>query len=653
SGKAELTVDLRRDNNWQRASVAEEELRFSSNATLEIKDDRILGVKFSELDIDSIAQDVTGTLSLVDQRTPWLIADLQSDNLNLDGLLDFIPASTEQTEQNDLLSTLKDLGELRISLNAKSLTLMELPLSNMQLEVSSIKNVFSVDKLDFTAEDSQLSSRGDIRWSGRKAGFKASVNVTDFDLDRFLIADLNATQVPVSGSAELASEGHKLTELLANLTGQINLQASQQQTTPSIKARRNLIMTVKRLPDGLHADINTFELGSNELSGSVRYHKTSPPQLDIEIVDGTLSIVPWQESHARQQQKPPTKDDTGTAISGAARASANFVGNMVLAPARFFSGPAEAAPGEKYLSAEPLPLDKLKSSNAKINGKLASITSNEGVIKDLTFSGTLDHGKLSLQAKTGYINQGSGELEATLDTNVTPPSAQLTVSFSELKGAPDAKTYPSSGFTYLASQGQSPAELAANLNGTMYLKLGKGPIDYQRFTLLNADVASSMFRTLIPGLDKKEPEIQCGVTLITFKDGMGITPYGFAARTNSANLIGRLAIDLKKEMMELQFDSRSREGVGISVGSVFSNTVQIKGPLTDPEIVPNTTSIIWRGAAAFMTAGLSVVGESVFKRALASSNPCKAINKDIRKDICKTSLPAASSPLVCPTSPAG
>jgi len=101
-------------------------------------------------------------------------------------------------------------------------------------------------------------------------------------------------------------------------------------------------------------------------------------------------------------------------------------------------------------------------------------------------------------------------------------------------------------------------------------------------------------------------------------------------------------------MMQLKFDSRSREGVGISLGSVFSNTVQVKGPLTDPHIVPNTTAIIWRGWAAVMTAGLSVVGESVYKRALASADPCKSIKKEIKKELCATTQPAASSPLVCP-----
>ena len=99
--------------------------------------------------------------------------------------------------------------------------------------------------------------------------------------------------------------------------------------------------------------------------------------------------------------------------------------------------------------------------------------------------------------------------------------------------------------------------------------------------------------------------------------------------------------------MELAVDSRSRQGVGLSMGNVFSNTIRVKGPLSDPQIVPHTTGIIWRGWAAFMTAGLSVVGESVLKRAMAAENPCKSIKQDIRKLACGTDQPIASSPLVC------
>ena len=49
-----------------------------------------------------------------------------------------------------------------------------------------------------------------------------------------------------------------------------------------------------------------------------------------------------------------------------------------------------------------------------------------------------------------------------------------------------------------------------------------------------------------------------------------------------------------------------------------------------------------------MTAGLSVVGESVLKRVLASDDPCKSTKKLIKKELCPENALAASSPMVCP-----
>ena len=133
-----------------------------------------------------------------------------------------------------------------------------------------------------------------------------------------------------------------------------------------------------------------------------------------------------------------------------------------------------------------------------------------------------------------------------------------------------------------------------------------------------------------------------------FQDGVGVTPYGYALRTDQANILGRIEVDLTDESLKMTLDSRNRQGVGISVGSVFANTILVRGSLAEPRIVPNTTSLLWRGGAAFLTAGLSVVGESVIKRALASENPCQSIKHLVTQDLCPKSEEAAASTLVCP-----
>ena len=229
-----------------------------------------------------------------------------------------------------------------------------------------------------------------------------------------------------------------------------------------------------------------------------------------------------------------------------------------------------------------------------------------------------------------------------------PATAALTGTFKDLRGDMIKTNTPRSGYFDLTSHGHTQAELAANLSGLVYLELGQGTLDYTKLMLLTDDVATSMFRTLIPGADTKPPQLECGVSLGVFKDGRGVTPYGYAARTDLANLVGKIEIDMKKELIHMNFSSSSRKGIGISVGNVFSNTVEVEGPLSDPEIVPNATGLLWRGWAAVMTGGLSVVGESMLKRALASENPCKTVRKHIHKEFCPSNPAAAASAMVCP-----
>ena len=262
-------------------------------------------------------------------------------------------------------------------------------------------------------------------------------------------------------------------------------------------------------------------------------------------------------------------------------------------------------------------------------------------------------GQLSAEARAAVVNRGKAWIKVQLDASQQPASLHLNGEFSKLQGPLVKAAIPRSGYFDVRSQGDSQAELAAAVDGLVYLELGAGPLDYSKLMLLTADVATAAFDTLIPGSREKQPELECALTLGVFKDGKGITPYGYAARTRQANLVGKVELDLKTEIIHMNFSSSSRKGVGMSVGNVFSNTIEIEGALSDPKIIPDATGLLWRGWAAILTGGLSIVGESVLKRALASENPCTSVQKHIRKDLCGSEQPAAQSPLICPPGPVG
>jgi hypothetical protein len=189
-----------------------------------------------------------------------------------------------------------------------------------------------------------------------------------------------------------------------------------------------------------------------------------------------------------------------------------------------------------------------------------------------------------------------------------------------------------------------------SMNGEMYLEVGRGVTDIVVIGMgfFTGDLLNRVGGMLVPKKSGGLPTVECGIGYSVINEGILRAPYGMVVQFPDANILIATTINMKKETIAAEFDSRSRTGAGVSVGNVFSNTVRLSGPLVNPGLVPNATGLAWRSWAALMTGGLSLIGESVAKRILASRDPCKDLSVQIQEKVCKPGItPAASSPLVC------
>lgn len=654
TGTAKLDIEFRKDHDWKRQGTPQEALQLSGDASLVMTQTRITGLRITRLVADNILQNLTGTVSIVDGRKPWLEADLTSSRLDIPSLRDFQSQQNTDNTDSDPIQVLRELGDARMSLKVESLKLASATLTDAVAQVTTAPDSVTIDQLDFSLEGGQLTSKGAINWQKDEAAFSMDARVKDLDIEKFLI-DLPGTEaLPLSGNVTISSKGSTLDSMLASLSGDINLTTTLRTGSAAISASDSVAkieMSANRTADGMRAEIRRFQWAGTDLSGSVQYHQSTPPLVEIEIGGGALSISPFEEDDTQPaKDKDKDKESYASTIDSTAKAGASMLGDVVTAPLRIFLGPREANPGDKLFSSTPMSFDWMNNNRLTLKGKIDSIASSRASASDVRFSGNLTDGIFAMDANAGTINKGSASIKIGFNAAKVPATLAMSGTFTDLRGQLIKADIPRSGSFNVTSAGQSEAELAANANGLVYLELGAGPIDYRNLTLLTADVATNAFETLIPGVDKKQPKLDCAVTLAIFKDGIGTTPFGYAARTQDANLVGKVDINLKKELLRISFSSSNRTGVGLSVGSVFSNTVEIEGSLTDPKIIPNTTGLLWRGWAAAMTGGLSVLGESVFKRALASDNPCESVQKHIRKKFCGTPEAAGASTMVCPAS---
>ncbi|MEM9257654.1 MAG: hypothetical protein AAGA91_19620 [Pseudomonadota bacterium] len=687
-GRADLDIEIRRDNDWTRTAGDREKLHLGGSARFVLDGDYITGVEIKDLDVDTFEQDLTGDVTLTAGGSPWLKADLKSKALNLANLMDLLPEDSDNAAQgahstasaktdsttpakssttanasssatasaattgnptDAILRNLRLLGDTRIDLSVDSLTLREEPFSSLTLQFLSSADSVQIQNLSMTARGNSLKGNAKLSWQGDTSLLKSNLELDNVNLDQFVITNPNHTPIPVTGTVTLNAEGTTMDTLLGSINGEVELAPTQTTAANRPQDRRRLSLVAKRTSNGMQADIKAFQLGLSTMTGAINYTAGDPALWDVDVTSGSLDLTAWEQTTASSDSSTQKRGD-GSAITSAAKASADFVEDFLLTPIHWLRGDAVDRPpkDERIFSEDPLPLDDLNAVNLALTGKLESFNSVVIAARNIQMQGKANADGLSFSVSSQHASDGTANTKLRMDRTQQMPHWHLESTFENMRGVNDRDTFPRSGHVKLHSRGQSAAQIAKNTDGIVYLKFGRGPLDYSESRLLTRDIATSVFTALIPGSDDSKPEMRCGVALGLFKNGKGITPYGAAVRTDEANLLARIEIDLHKETLKMSIDSRSRKGVGLSVGNVFSNTILVEGPLDAPKIVPNTTGILWRGWAAIMTAGMSIVGESVLKRALAAEDPCDSIQKLIDDKFCPKHKAAADSSMVCP-----
>ena len=644
-GVASLNVELRDDGDWSRETEAMEVFSFSGQTGLVIEGNSIVGVTLEDIDIDSLDQDINGTLSLIVTRDPVMVADLNSERLNVDRLVELFPDSAESADDSGMLPLLLDTPPGEIKIRVGNLTWQDRNYDDLDLAISSRPGVFDIEELSVRHREARVAGKLSlVRKAPAENELHAEATISGLRVpkvleveEKFLRDQLGA---PLAGELRLDSSGENFQSMLRGLNGKLTLDAMD----PSAPDPDGLDIDFERLPDGGLISVRSLKLAGSELVGELRTTTGTPMRYDLKVAAGTLDLRPWEDSAnpEAEVQEVDTEEGALEQTAETARKVVGFAGRLL------GGAGLEDESGEAIFSSDAFDLQALRDNNVTISGRLdrlySSVIEAEGVQMDAVIGG----GEIRVDASALQANGGPLTVNFSYNSNTLPSPMLMTLKGENVHRRPDKSSYPTSFHGILSSTGGSEAEVAANLNGQLYFELGRGPIDYRGLAFLTADAASSMINALIPGARDRVPEVRCGVTFFDVNNGKGVTPYGYAVQTRSANLLGGIEFDLIKERVRVEFQSRSRKGVGISIGNAFSSTVELEGPLNDPKIVPNTPGLLVRGWAAFMTAGLSVLGESVFNRVLASENPCNPIQEEIRKDVCSTEQLLTSSPLVCP-----
>ena len=344
--------------------------------------------------------------------------------------------------------------------------------------------------------------------------------------------------------------------------------------------------------DGKTATLGGMTLiaGKTDLAGNVRATLGGKPNIDVTL---TSNLIDLDELLPASEKKAET--------------------------------PAEKPADGRVFPKDPLPLEALKSVDAKVafDGKKIVMQGNQ--IDDVSVRLNLKGGNLQIEPFSAMVVGTKVSGTVGLNGGIAVPTLLAKVSaagldYGELlkqRGMTDIATGKLDADVDVKCAGVSVRALMASLNGHLFVKTENGRIDSSALNIVSSDVMSAL-----PGFNSKDDKtLRCGVVNFDIKDGIA-NAKALVFETGGLSAIGAGTVDLRDEKLNLLIDPRAKQ---TSLASAAIVPVAITGTFLEPEwaldkaaLLGNTAGTVAKGAAAFATMGLSLLVESAAKRAVGS-----------------------------------
>lgn len=393
-------------------------------------------------------------------------------------------------------------------------------------------------------------------------------------------------------------------------------------------------LTARLLPSGRGQALEAIQatLGGSDLAGRVAFETAADgrPQVTAELSSRKIDVAGLKSTMPASPAPP-------AASPGA-------------------SGGAESG---RIFPAAPLPLDGLKAIDVKASLKADEIVLPGGAeLTRTAFDLKLEKGRLRVEPLQATVSGGSLKGAVSLDASGKMPALSLTLAGQGVQTAALLEKLGVSGFLQggatdldvrLNGDGASVRDLMAGLDGEVTVRMGDGRVRRQALELAGADVAMQLLDALNPLAARSEyTPMSCAVAHFQVKDGIAGAQNGIAIETDSVNIVGSGAVDLKTERLDFTVKPEAREGLGINVGSSLASLVRIHGPLAKPTVGIDSEGAARTAAsvgAALATGGLSVLGQALLDRRTRDPHPCQtAMGKGLPAEVPGKSGGDASKP---------
>ena len=199
------------------------------------------------------------------------------------------------------------------------------------------------------------------------------------------------------------------------------------------------------------------------------------------------------------------------------------------------------------------------------------------------------------------------------------------------EGLAPADVPPLSVAMNIKIHGSSPRQMASGANGQLLLTQSAGRTKSGFIAAYGGGVVGQLAQKLNP-FAKDDPfmKLDCTIARADIVNGQ-VTVKPMLLQTEKVTITADGTIDLHTEKLSLDFNTRPREGIGVSPGMFTNPFIRLEGTLASPQIGVGAKGVA-SGAVAAATGGASVVAGGVVDRVAGE------------KDMCGKTLVAATGP---------
>ena len=291
---------------------------------------------------------------------------------------------------------------------------------------------------------------------------------------------------------------------------------------------------------------------------------------------------------------------------------------------------APAEPEQEYVfTEEPLPFETLRGTDLDITSAIAKLIQGPRQALDIRTTAQLKDGLLTFRNRFNGHLGGQYASDLDLDASGEPAKMKALINLRDLKvnisSGEDAspEEIPTTDVTLdVTSAGSSQRELASGLDGRMLLTQGPGRLENDLVGKLSGDLFAQLFSAINP-LAKEEEYSNWDCSIFSMDIDSGLADInGFLLQGAKIMVVGGGDIDFNSEELNVEFNTKPREGVGVSADMFVTPFIKLVGTLQSPRIGLDKKASILQGGAAVLTGGLSILAKRAADRAAAEGDQC-------------------------------